>query len=239
MNNIKLNNDSQKNLTVLTLISVLTLLLWLFVPFGRFVLYPFIILGTWFHEMGHGLTALLFGANFSHLEIFSNGSGVAYYYGNVFLGRIGNAVIAAAGPIAPTLTGYIFIAASRDIKKSRRLTFIFSILLAVSVIIWVRSIFGILVISLFAAIFFIVSVYGSPKLNKFVCQFIGIQAFLSMYLSINYLFSSKGTTDMGTYYSDTYVMQQMLFLPYWLWALAIIALSLFLIFLSFKKAVSE
>ena len=27
-------------------------------PFGNYLVYPFTILTTWFHEMGHGLTAL-------------------------------------------------------------------------------------------------------------------------------------------------------------------------------------
>ena len=33
-------------------------------PFGNYLIYPFMILATWFHEMGHGLTALAFGYEF-------------------------------------------------------------------------------------------------------------------------------------------------------------------------------
>ena len=33
-------------------------------PLGNYLLYPFAILTTWFHEMGHGLTALLLGWQF-------------------------------------------------------------------------------------------------------------------------------------------------------------------------------
>ena len=32
-------------------------------PFGSYLIYPFAILTTWFHEMGHGLTALLMASN--------------------------------------------------------------------------------------------------------------------------------------------------------------------------------
>ena len=32
-------------------------------PFGAYLIYPFAILTTWFHEMGHGLTALATAAN--------------------------------------------------------------------------------------------------------------------------------------------------------------------------------
>ena len=47
-------------------------------PFLGQVRYPFLLLGTWFHEMGHGITALILGGKFEYLEIYSNGGGVAY-----------------------------------------------------------------------------------------------------------------------------------------------------------------
>ena len=46
-------------------------------PFGNYLVYPFTILTTWFHEMGHGLTALVMGQDFVRLQIFANGSGLA------------------------------------------------------------------------------------------------------------------------------------------------------------------
>ena len=42
-------------------------------PFGNYLMYPFVILTTWFHEMGHGLTALMLGQNFDQLQIFADG----------------------------------------------------------------------------------------------------------------------------------------------------------------------
>lgn len=227
--------ESQFSLFSLTFIAFFTLIMWHFIPFGKTILYPFVILGTWFHEMGHGIFALLLGADFQYLQIFSNGSGVAYYSGNVFFGNIGNAIIAFGGPIAPTVIGYFFIVASKNLSSSRKIILIFSVILAICNIIWVRSMFGFIFIMAFSVLFFISSLYGGLKLNKFICQFIGIQAFLSLYLSIDYLFSSKGTTEAGTYYSDTFVMEQMLFLPHYVWATIIVLISLILIFMSFKK----
>ncbi len=227
--------ESQLSLFSLSFIAIFTIIMWHFIPFGKSILYPFVILGTWFHEMGHGIFALLLGANFEYLQIFSNGSGVAYYSGDVFFGRIGRALIAFAGPIAPSIIGYFFIVASKNLNSSRKIMLIFSIILAICDIIWVRSMFGFIFIMVFAVIFFIASLYGGKQLNKFLCQFIGIQAFLSLYLSIDYLFSSKGTTEAGTYYSDTFVMEQMLFLPHYIWATFIVLFSLVLIYRSFRK----
>ena len=46
-------------------------------PFGNFLIWPFVILTTWFHEMGHGLTALVTGNAFDLLVINADGSGFA------------------------------------------------------------------------------------------------------------------------------------------------------------------
>ena len=57
----------------LLLAGALVLLLPL-IPFGAYVLYPFVILTTWFHEMAHGLAAMLVGWDFQRLVILPDGS---------------------------------------------------------------------------------------------------------------------------------------------------------------------
>ena len=49
-------------------------------PLGNYLLYPFTILTTWFHEMGHGLAALALGWEFERLVLLSDGSGYAESY---------------------------------------------------------------------------------------------------------------------------------------------------------------
>jgi hypothetical protein len=45
---------------------------------GRYLLYPFRIFSTWVHEMCHGIASILMGGSISKLEIFKDGSGLAY-----------------------------------------------------------------------------------------------------------------------------------------------------------------
>ncbi|MGB3641665.1 MAG: M50 family metallopeptidase, partial [Rivularia sp. (in: cyanobacteria)] len=97
--------------------AVATVVLWQ-VPYGDYILYPFSILATWFHEMGHGLAAIFLGGNFRQLEIFPNGSGVATHSGRLFLGPIGRAFVAAAGLLGPPIAGAILILASRSFKTA-------------------------------------------------------------------------------------------------------------------------
>lgn len=84
--------------------AIVTVAVWQ-LPGGNYILYPFTILATWFHEMAHGLMALLMGGRFTKLLIFSNGSGVAYYTGPLFFEPISRALVAAAGPMGPPLAG--------------------------------------------------------------------------------------------------------------------------------------
>ncbi|NJK89178.1 MAG: hypothetical protein HC923_07070, partial [Myxococcales bacterium] len=57
------------------------------------VLYPFTLLATFAHELGHGLVALSLGYDFQSLRLFPDGSGVAYWSGSP--GRLGRAIVIA------------------------------------------------------------------------------------------------------------------------------------------------
>lgn len=231
---IQKDSSPYRNLQIVVGLGILTLLIWHIVPYGRFFLYPFVILSTWFHEMGHGLTALILGGTFHKLEIFSTGSGVAYWSGELFAGNLGRAFVAAAGPIAPTIFGGIFLYYSRYNNRTRLIMLLFSILLCASAVIWVRSWFGLGAIVFFAILFFLVAVFGKERLNQFCLQFVAIQAFMSLYLSLDYIFTGIGQTDAGIFYSDTYHISESLFLTYWFWGGVICIFSLAIMFFSFR-----
>ncbi|HMK35668.1 MAG TPA: M50 family metallopeptidase, partial [Desulfomonilaceae bacterium] len=97
--------------------AVVTVALWQ-LPGGNYVLYPFSILATWFHEMAHGVAALLLGGRFTKLLIFANGSGVAYYTGPLAWEPLGRAMVAAAGPMGPPVAGAALIVSSRNARTA-------------------------------------------------------------------------------------------------------------------------
>jgi hypothetical protein len=182
---------------------------------GEYILYPFTILATWFHEMGHGIAALLLGGNFQKLEIFPNGSGVAYHSGSLFLGPIGRAIVAAAGPMGPPIAGAGLILASRNFKSASLCLKILGGFLLVSTIIWVRSPFGYVMIPLLGLVILGISLKTPRWVQGLTVQFLGVQACISTYHQIDYLFS-RSAGPLGV--SDTGVIQQQLLLPYWFWA---------------------
>ena len=66
---------------------------------------------------------------------------------------------------------------------------------------------------------------GSPGTQRFAVQFLGVQACVSTYRQISYLFSQSAGPQLV---SDTAQIQQVLLLPYWFWG-ALIAVLSFLI----------
>jgi hypothetical protein len=200
-------------LTWLVGAAIATVVLWQ-LPIGNYILYPFSILATWFHEMGHGLMALLLGGKFHKLEIFSNGSGVATYALRSSLALIGPFLVAAAGPMGPPLAGAGLILASRNFKTASWSLKILGGFLLVSTLIWVRSPFGFVAIPLLGFIILGIGLKAPQWAQGFAIQFLGVQACVSTYHQLDYLFSSTAGS-LGL--SDTAQMQKYLLLPYWFW----------------------
>jgi hypothetical protein len=200
-------------LTWLIAAAIATTILWQ-IPGGNYILYPFTILATWFHEMGHGLMALLLGGNFQKLEIFSNGSGVAHYAMRSTLGNLGFALVAASGPMGPPIAGAILIMASRNFHSASLSLKILGGVLLLSTLIWVRSFFGLLAIPLLGFLILGIALKTPQWVQGFAIQFLGVQACVSTYHQIDYLFSyTAGPLGL----SDTGQMQRYLLLPYWVW----------------------
>lgn len=212
--------------------ALVTVVLWQ-VPGGNYILYPCTILATWFHEMAHGIMALLMGGRFSHLLIYANGSGVAYYSGPLFLQPIGNALVAAAGPLGPPLAGACLILTSRSVRATSVALYVLGGLLLVSTVVWVRSPFGLIAVPAIGMAVLFVAARGSENVRSFAVQFLGVQACVSTYRQIDYLFSySAGPLGI----SDTAQIQKALLLPYWFWGGLIAIGSLLLLALSLRHA---
>lgn len=217
-------NRNQMGISWLIGAAAVTLVLWQF-SWGNYILYPFSILATWFHEMGHGLTALLLGGNFHKLVMLPNGSGFAVHSGSLFLGPIGRALVAAGGPLGPALAGGLFIISSRRYKNAHICLMILSGLLLLSVLIWVRSLFGIVAISLWGAGLLFTALKTPHWLQGWAIQFLGVQAIISTYHQRGYLFMNKAVIGGQVIVSDTGQIAQQLFLPHWFWACLIILIS--------------
>ena len=208
-------------------------------PFGAYLIYPFAILTTWFHEMGHGLTAMLLGQHFEQLMIFPNGSGLAESQVSGEASRFTHAAIAAGGPIAPSAVGALLIVASAHPKAWRPVLWLSAAVILGSVLIWVRSLTGLWVLPLVAAILALIAWRASPGFARFSLQFLGVLGAMSMLRDLNYLFTEQGMVDGRPMMSDTGQIEAALGLPHWFWAGLILLLSGVMVGAALKYALAE
>ena len=208
-------------------------------PFGAYLIYPFAILTTWFHEMGHGLTALALGQQFEQLMIFANGSGVAQSSVAPDASRFTLAAIAAGGPLAPSLVGALLIMASAHHRLWRPVLWLSAAAICASVAIWVRSPTGTIVLPLVAAMLALVAWRASPGLTRFTLQFLGVLGAMSMMRDWSYLMTEQAVIDGRAMLSDTGQIEAALGLPHWLWAGVIVVISGLMVGAALKYALAE
>ncbi len=206
---------------------------------GRLIIYPFVILSTWFHEIGHSLAALLLGGEVVKIEIFYDGSGVAYHTNTSIWGNFGRALVALSGPLFPPIVGYFFISTSTTKKLSKLMIFILSVTIIFSVIFWVRNFFGVFFLLLISLFLVYTTLTQRETFLVVVSRIIGVQAFISVYLSIGYLFSTSGIVNQSSFASDTEIVAQNLLLPNWFWGTLIIVITLILLYLALKSVLKK
>jgi hypothetical protein len=208
-------------------------------PFGNYLIYPFLILTTWFHEMGHGLTALAMGQEFRQLMIFASGSGVAESRIAADAGPLTFAAIAAGGPLAPCVAGALLILASAHPRLWRPVLWAVAAAIIASTLIWVRSSVGLAMLPLVAGVLALVAWRASAGLTRFTLQFLGVLAAMSMLRDFQYLFTQNAVIGGREVLSDTGQIAAVTGLPHWLWAGLILLVSAVMVGGALKYALAE
>jgi hypothetical protein len=229
------DRDPRRRVALLLGIGLASILLWQ-TMLGSLLLYPFTILATWFHEMGHGIAAMLAGRGFERLQIFADGSGVALSLRPADGYRLTDALVAASGPLGPAVAGALLIVSSRSATATRNALAVLGAALILSTLIWVRSLAGWLVLPALGVAIVVVALRGSLPWRRFVIQLIGVQACISVWKQFDYLFSPGGTVGGRLHRSDTGAIADVLLLPYWFWGASISAAILALLWWSFRLA---
>ncbi|MEL7368840.1 MAG: M50 family metallopeptidase, partial [Myxococcota bacterium] len=197
----------------LLLSGLITLILWQF-PWGRLALYPFTLMATYAHEMGHGLTALAVGGRFHSLLMFPDGSGVARH-------AVGSgaaaALVAAGGLVGPAVAGAILMASTRRASRARWVLFMLGIGMALSIILYVRGSFAQSFVGLVAVSLLLLARYTSTQVALLSVQFLGLQLCLAVFKDLDYMFSPGGYVGGRLMRSDSAAIAEVLLLPYWFW----------------------
>lgn len=229
----KKSSERQSPVAALVVAALLIWGLQRFVPYGRLVLYPFTLLSTWVHEMGHGLTALFLGGRFERLDIYADASGLAYSY---VVPGVRGALVAAGGLLGPPFVGMLMLMLGR--RAARPLLMGLAAAMVVSLALWVRTPVGWLTVGGLAGLCVVVSHLVSAGGRLFFTQLLGLLLALDTVMRADYLFMSSAQVGGRVHASDVAGITSSVGGPQALWGGLIAALSVALLLLGLWSVLS-
>lgn len=185
-------------------LALLASLVLLQLPFGGVVLYPFKVLATWMHEISHGILMLLAGVGFDRMDVYKDGSGLAFADGSA--GPIGKAVIAAAGYMGTPLWGIVLLWAGQAEESARRALGIVGVLLAATAVMFIANRFGQVAIGATALVVVGAGLFLPGRAALMVCNFIAAQACIGALVDIRVLYRPFLVVDGEARGSDAHQM---------------------------------
>lgn len=184
------------------------------VSWGGNLIYPFRLLATWAHELGHGIGALITGNRFESLEVYRSLGGVALIGGADGVSQV---IVSVLGLVGPALLGAIVMVFGSRTTTAPYILSVLAGIITVSTLIWVRNLFGFFALLAIAAALAVVARFAPPLARVALAQIVAVQMALSSWSSRDYLFI-KGFERDGQYLaSDTQKIAEEWFLPYWFW----------------------
>lgn len=203
------------------------------VPYGRNLLYPFALLGTWAHEMGHGVAAVLLGGSFHRLEVYQNLGGVAFSSG---IGSGAGVLVSAAGLLGPAIFGALVIVFGARPTTARWVLGVLAVTVLLSVLLVVRNGFGIASLTAIGVVLAAIGFRGPELVRLAFTQLIGVQFCLASWGTLDYMFTKDFSRNGTTIDSDTQNIADVLLLPYWFWGGITAALSFLILAFAFHRA---
>ncbi|MCA9664918.1 MAG: M50 family metallopeptidase [Myxococcales bacterium] len=196
---------------------IVTLVLWI-IPFGGLVIYPFSLLATWAHELGHGITALITGGSFHGLELTAGLGGLA---ATKPAGAASSALISVGGLVGAPILGAIIVALGARERLARVMLVGLAGLLVISVALWVKNGFGIVACIAIAAGLGVGAFKLSARRRFMLVQLLGIQLSLSALRNWQYLFMQQAGVGSKILPSDVANIQKAIGGHYLLWGVLI------------------
>lgn len=220
-------------------IALLASLVLLQMPFGGIVLYPFKLLGTWMHEISHGIVMVLVGVGFDRMDVYPDGSGLAFADGSA--GALGKGLIAAAGYMGTPLWGVVLLWLGQDANAARRALAIVGLLLGITAGLFIANPFGQVAIGATSIVAVAAALFLPDRPAVLLCNFVAAQACIGAVVDIRVLYRPFLVVDGVERGSDAHQMAQAVFghaepWAIWLWASAWLVWSLAILYVALVLA---
>jgi hypothetical protein len=207
------------------------------VPYGIFINLPLIWLSTLVHELGHGFSAALLGADFERFMMHPDASGVAQWSAPGSFGPIRQAMVAAGGLVGPAIVAAIGFMLARNSKAAKVSLLAGTFALVAIAVLVVRYGFGLAFVLTLALILGVLGTRERPEVAQLGLVFMATQLAMSVFSRGDYLFMEYAQTASGRMPSDVTQMANALVGPYWLWgamcglfSLVVLAVGLWVFF---------
>ena len=163
---------------------------------GRLILYPFTLLSTWVHEMGHGLTAIAVGGRFLRLDIFADASGMAHL--EVVRG-LGSALSSAGGLLGRRCLAPSFGCGA---TRSPAAVAVLAASLLLSLLLWVRTLVGLVTVGGLGVGIALLARWLPPAGRVFFAQLLGLLCVFDTVARGDYLFTEGARVGGALHPSD-------------------------------------
>ena len=165
-----------------------------------FVSIPFKWLESYFHEISHGLAALLTGGSIIQIQLFPNGAGLCTTRGG------SSFVISLMGYGGAILWGcLIYSLASVNKRIAQAFSMLLVALFVFSILLWVRDLLTLLIVLVLLALVIAQLKYSSQKYLQKLLQITGLLVLVNSLLSPLYLLDGQSRGDGAALANLTYI----------------------------------
>ena len=185
---------------------------------------PFNWLESYFHEVSHGIAAILTGGNVLRIQLFANGAGLCTTQGGIGF------IITFAGYAGATLWGWgIYKLASAHQKVAQVFSVLIFILLVSSIVFWGRDLLTWFILGVLAALFLLTIKLQKIHYLQRLMQLFGLLILLNSLSSPSYLLD-------GRHLGDGAALASMTFIPEIIWVLIWFLIALLALYSLYKTA---
>ncbi|MFS1423186.1 M50 family metallopeptidase [Shewanella sp. 10N.286.48.B5] len=187
-----------------------------------FISIPFKWFESYFHEISHGIAAILSGGIVTKIQLFPNGAGLCFTQGGFA------PLITFSGYPGAALWGYmIFLLATW--RAGIRFTLgILGITVIGSLILWARDLLTIGILISLAVVFLLPLKFDHNALLNSLLRVMGLMIVLNAMASPTVLFRVVGQGDAAK-------LSQLTWIPAWIWVIMWLIFSCFMLWMCWKR----
>ena len=185
---------------------------------------PFNWLESYFHEISHGIAAILTGGRILQIQLFASGAGLCTTQGGISF------FISFAGYAGASLWGWgIYKLASMHQKVAQVFSVVILILLISSIVFWGRDLLTWFILGVLALLFLLTFKLHKTHYLQRLMQLFGLLILLNSLSSPSYLLDGRHLGDGAALASSTLI-------PEFFWVFIWFAIALFSLYSLYKTA---